>query len=184
MATAATGVILPREADVRDAMTCHEERQSSIAVAPEVLFDHLDDPAQFGRHMAKPSLMMLGGSMSYVLDSAGGRAVGSRITMTGSVMGFKLAVDEVVVVHAPPREKVWETVGSPQLIVLRAYRMGFRITHELLGSNLVSFIDYVPSNGFGWLARIYARWCVDSIITDAETSFSSKKAQHPDDRTA
>lgn len=117
-----------------DAMTHREEMKSLIAATPKVLFDHLDDPAQFGRHMSKPSFMMMGGSMSYVLDAAGGRALGSRIAMSGSALGLKLTVDEVVVVYAPPHEKEWETVGSPRLIVMRAYRMGFRIEPGVRGS--------------------------------------------------
>ncbi len=157
-------------------MTRHEERTSQIAATPEVLFDHLDNPAKFGRHMSKPSLMMLGGSMSYVLDSAGGRALGSRITMTGGALGLKLTVDEVVVRYAPPHEKAWETVGSPRLVVLRAYRMGFRIEPGLSGSSLVAFIDYSPLPGLGWLARGYARWCIARIIRDAEAAFGSNAA--------
>lgn len=170
----ATGITTPREANTADAMTCHEERKALIAAPPAVLFDYLDDPARFGRHMTKPSLMMMGGSMSYALDSAGGRALGSKITMTGSMLGLKLAVDEVVITHAPPREKVWATVGSPRLIVLRGYRMGFRIAQHERGSNLVSFIDYAPSPGLGWLARAYARWCIARIIRDAETNFDTQ----------
>jgi len=176
MDMAATGIPLPTEADMSDAMTCHEERRSVIASSPEALFDHLDDPARFGRHMSKPSFMLLGGSMSYDLDSAGGRALGSRITMTGGALGLRLTVDEVVVVYAPPREKVWETVGSPQLVVLRAYRMGFRIEHDRRGSLLLAFIDYSPSPGLGRLARAYARWCIARIIRDAEANFGSNAA--------
>lgn len=156
-----------------DPLTCHEERKSLIASPPEALFDYLDDPSRFGRHMSTPSLMMLGGSMSYVFDSARGRALGAKISMTGGALGLKLTVDEVVVVHAPPREKVWETVGSPQLIVIRAYRMGFRIENDRRGSILQAFIDYSPSPGLGWLARVYARWCITRIIRDGEANFGS-----------
>lgn len=145
-----------------------EERKAPVAAAPEILFIRLDDPARFGRHMSKPSLMMLGGSMSYAPDAAGGRAVGSRIAMTGNVLGLKLAVDEVVVIRDPPREKVWETVGSPRLVVLRGYRMGFRLEPDDAGTTLYAFIDYAPSPGLGWLARAYARWCVAKIISDAQ----------------
>jgi hypothetical protein len=84
MDMAATDITLPKESNMSDAMTHREEMKSLIAATPKVLFDHLDDPAQFGRHMSKPSFMMMGGSMSYVLDAAGGRALGSRIAMSGS----------------------------------------------------------------------------------------------------
>lgn len=47
--------------------------------SPEALFDFLDDQAALASHMGKPSMMMLGGRMSYALDDSAGRAVGSRI---------------------------------------------------------------------------------------------------------
>lgn len=69
------------------------ETVTDIAASPETLFDFLDDQATLGSHMGKPSMMMLGGRMSYSLDDSAGRAVGSRISMRGSVLGLELTVD-------------------------------------------------------------------------------------------
>ncbi|MCY1745282.1 MULTISPECIES: hypothetical protein [Ensifer] len=41
------------------------ETVTDIAASPETLFDFLDDQATLGSHMGKPSMMMLGGRMSY-----------------------------------------------------------------------------------------------------------------------
>jgi hypothetical protein len=54
---------------------------AEVDASPEVLFEYLDDPRRIGTHMQRPSTMMLGGRMSYVLDAAAGRAVGSVIRM-------------------------------------------------------------------------------------------------------
>ncbi|WP_234841878.1 hypothetical protein [Sinorhizobium meliloti] len=55
-----------------------------------MLFDYLDDQASLGSHMQKPSMMMLGGRMSYEFDEARGRTVGSVIRMRGNILGLVL----------------------------------------------------------------------------------------------
>lgn len=67
-----------------------------VPAKSEVLFDYLDDPARLGAHMEKPSMMMMGGRMTYPFDEAKGRAIGSVITMGGNMLGMKLSVDEAV----------------------------------------------------------------------------------------
>jgi len=150
----------------------HEERSTLIGASPEVIFARLDDPARLGRHMAKPSLMMLGGAMTYELDKAKGQAVGSLIRMSGRAAGIKLSVEERVTERDPPWRKTWETVDRPRLAVMDWYRMGFTLSSEAEGTRLVAFIDYRPS---GWpllvglpIARAYAGWCLGQILRDAE----------------
>ena len=69
------------------------------------------------------------------------------------------------------RDKVWETVGAPRLLVIGAYSMGLKITSEARGSRLRVFIDYQLPEGWvtywlGWLfGRFYARWCVGQMLT-------------------
>jgi len=55
--------------------------------------------------MTKPSGMMLGGSMSCEVDERGGREVGSVIRMAGTILGLRLAVEEIVTERIPPRRK-------------------------------------------------------------------------------
>ncbi|KRD60882.1 SRPBCC family protein [Ensifer sp. Root278] len=153
------------------------ESVTGVAASPETLFDFLDDQAALGSHMGKPSMMMLGGRMSYSLDDSAGRAVGSRISMRGSVLGLELTVDEVIVEHRPPVSKVWETLGRPDLLVIGAYRMGFEIHGSGGGSRLRVFINYDdPATVAGriigpLLGRIYARWCVTRMARDATSRF-------------
>lgn len=116
--------------------------------SPEALFDFLDDQAALASHMGKPSMMMLGGRMSYALDDSAGRAVGSRISMRGSVLGLELTVDEVIVEHRPPVTKVWETLGRPDLLVIGAYRMGFEV-HGSGGGSPATGIHQLRRSGNG-----------------------------------
>lgn len=153
------------------------EAVADIAASPESLFEYLDDQASLGSHMQKPSMMMLGGRMSYTFDYTRGRAVGSIIGMQGNVLGLTLSVEEVVIEHQPPARKIWETKGHPDLLVIGPYRMGFEI--QALGghSRLRVFIDYdYPETPAGkllgpLLGPVYARWCVGRMAKDATSRF-------------
>ena len=160
-------------------MTFHftQEARSTIAAKADAVFDFLDDQASLGGHMAKPSAMMLGGSMHYIFDEGEGRIVGSIIRMDGKMLGLTLALQEEVTEHERPRRKVWQTVGMPHILVVGAYRMGFEIKADGIRSLLRVFIDYdLPTSRLGHFfgllfARPYARWCVSKMAEDAAMHF-------------
>jgi hypothetical protein len=162
----------------------HEQATALVGGSPEAVFAHLDDPRALGAHMNERSAMMMGGRMTYDLDTAHGQAVGSVIRMRGAMLGLALAVEEVVVERAPPVRKVWETRGPQRLVVIEAYRMGFEITPDGAGTRLLVFIDYsIPSTGLwrllGWLsARSYARWCVRQMSRSAVAHFGEAQSCH------
>lgn len=151
-----------------------------VRTDPGELFERLDDQTRLGAHMAKRSMMMMGGRMTYAFDAAKGRAVGSVIRMGGSFLGLSLDVEEVVTERDPPRRKVWETRGTPRMIVIAHYRMGFEIAPLAAGrSRLRVFIDYTrPTTLAGALlaplfAPVYARWCVKRMADDAAAHFGA-----------
>jgi hypothetical protein len=151
----------------------HHRSEAEVAVAPQHLFDWLDDPRRLASHMEKPSLMTAGSSMHFETDRGLGQAIGSHIRMFGRVLGIDLGLDEIVTLHEPPLRKTWETVGEPRLIVIGAYRMGFVISPTPNGSRLVVFIDYrLPAHGPArllglLLGRAYAGWCTRRMASDA-----------------
>lgn len=156
------------------------EALSEVRAQQQTLFDHLDDQTRLGEHMAKPSMMMLGGRMSYVFDEAKGRAAGSVIRVSGSFLGLMLAVEEVVTERVPPSRKTWETRGRPRLLVIADYRMGFEITSVAPERcQLRVFIEYnLPGTMLGsalgpLLAPLYARWCINRMADDAMDHFGS-----------
>lgn len=148
-----------------------------VGTSAEMLFDYLDDQASLESHMQKPSMMMLGGRMSYGFDDARGRAVGSVIRMQGKILGLVLSVEEVVTERQPPRRKAWETRGHPNLLVIGAYRMGFEINPSGQASRLRVYIDYDYPGTFAskllgpLFGPIYAHWCVDRMARDAARRF-------------
>jgi hypothetical protein len=110
--------------------------------------------------------------------------VGSRIRLSGRVLGVELSVEEVVVERNPPHRKVWETTGTPKLLVFGHYRMGFELSPQGSRSMLRVFIDYaVPEGGLSrWLGRVfgraYARWCTQQMVDDAVRHFETPPATH------
>lgn len=153
------------------------EARGAVAAPPEILFEHLDDPHRLSSHMERRSMAMMGSTMVLDTDALGGRAVGSVIRMRGRMLGIPLALEETVTGREPPWSKAWETNGEPQLVVIGAYRMGFRIAPAPGGSQLAVFIAYtLPSRRWqrvlGRLfAGSYARWCCERMLADAVARF-------------
>jgi hypothetical protein len=162
-----------------DPRRSHEESITDVAASPQALFDYLDDPRRLGSHMEKGSWRTAGASMAFELDGAQGRSVGSRIRLRGKVLGMSLELEEVVSEHAAPRRKAWRTVGTPRLLVIGPYAMGFDIAPVGHGSRLAVFIDYTPASSvvmraLPFLGRFYARWCVRRMTDDARRHFERR----------
>ena len=120
--------------------------------------------------------------METELDEGRGRKVGSRIRLSGRVFGVELSVEETVTERDPPRRKIWKTTGTPKLLVIGHYRMGFELSPQGNGSMLRVFIDYVlPDRGLTrWVGRLfgryYARWCTQQMVDDAVEHFKALSA--------
>jgi hypothetical protein len=159
----------------------HAESSASLTTPAAVAFALLDDHLRLSAHMTKRSWMMAGSRMSVETDAYGGKAVGSRIRLSGRILGIRLALEEVVTERTPPSHKIWETVGEPRLLVIGSYRMGFQITPTGEGCSLVVHIDYArPESGpQRWLGRLlgdaYARWCVRRMTRDARGHLASDR---------
>lgn len=157
----------------------HYESSSLVMAAPQVLFDHLDDPRNLASHMESGSAAMAGARMAIELDNMGGKAVGSVIRMRGRMLGIGLRLDEAVTQRRPPYLKAWKTIGEPRLLVIGCYRMGFRIEPSGTASRLTVFIDYdLPANLIGrmfgrLMAPAYARWCCQRMVEDAVRAFAN-----------
>jgi hypothetical protein len=160
-------------------LTHHHESSAIVAASVDRVFAHVDDHARLSSHMSESSWMMAGGRMAIEFDKGRGRELGSRIRLVGRVLGLELVVEEVVTERSPPRRKVWETTGSPRLLVIGHYRMGFELSARGNDSLLRVFIDYAlrekaPARWLGRLAGgYYARWCTQRIVEDAVRHFAS-----------
>ena len=70
------------------ALTRRCESTTDVQAEASVVFDYLDDHARLSAHMSERSWMMAGSRMALELDAAEGRAVGSRIRLSGQVLGI------------------------------------------------------------------------------------------------
>lgn len=161
----------------------HRYESTGVVHAPmDQVFAHLDDHTQLSAHMGESSWKLGGGRMGVQLDEGRGQVPGSRIQLSGRVFGLQLSVDEVVTEHDPPRRKVWETIGTPTLLVIGQYRMGFELSRQGEDSLLRVSIDYAlpvaaPARWLGrGFARYYARWCTQKMVDDAARHFATLDA--------
>lgn len=159
---------------------CHAESIALVRGQADQVFAYLDDPRALAAHMGESSMMMAGSSMSTEVVTGDGRAIGSTIRMSGSMLGISLSLDEVVRERQPPHSKNWETIGTPKLIIIGHYRMGFEVTPVGESSQVSVFIDYRrPASMLGYclgilLGGFYARWCTKQMTDDAVRYFNSK----------
>ena len=161
----------------------HDE-STALANAPvDRVFAYLDDPKALAAHMGESSMMMMGSRMSIDVDADGGRVIGSKIRMRGRMMGIPLSLEEVIIERQVPYKKAWKTIGTPNLLVIAHYRMGFELTPKGDSSLVRVFIDYsLPTNApRSWLGRllgdVYTRWCTKQMADDAARHFNSTMAE-------
>lgn len=160
-------------------MSSHFESVGEVTASAVELFDYLDDPRHLAAHMDRPSWMMAGGSMHLELDAAQARAPGARMRLAGGMLGMQLSLEEEVTERVAPMRKSWQTIGSPRLLIMSWYRMGFEVLPIAGGCRLRVFIDYElperrPDRWLGRLfARRYARWCTERMAGDAVRHFSA-----------
>jgi hypothetical protein len=154
-----------------------------VAAAPPELFACLDKHSQLSAHMTRRSWMMGGGRMEITTDDGRFQRLGSRLRLAGGAFGLRLFLEEEITDYRPPRKKVWRTIGSPRLLIIGHYRMGFEVTPVAAGSMLRVFLDYdLPESPFarllGWLlAPMYARWCVRNMILEGQKRFPAVSAR-------
>ncbi len=144
------------------------------------VFAHIDDHTRLSSHMSEPSWRTGWGRFQTRIDEGRGQRVGSRIRLSGRVLGIDLSVEEIVVERDPPHRKAWETTGAPRLLVIGHYRMGFELSAYGSGSLLGVFIEYaLPARAPArWLGRLfgqhYARWCTQQMVDDAVNHFDAQ----------
>ena len=155
------------------------ESTGYVQASMDQVFAHVDDHTRLSSHMRDPSWRTGWGRMETELDQGRGQKVGSRIRLSGRVFGVELSVEETVTERDPPRRKIWKTTGTPKLLVIGHYRMGFELSPQGNGSMLRVFIDYVlPDRGLTrWVGRLfgryYARWCTQQMVDDAVEHFKT-----------
>lgn len=160
-----------------------EESSVLLPVTAEAAFAWLDDFRRLSAHMERRSGMMMGSRMRIEIDEGGGRRVGSRVRMSGTMLGMHLALEEMVTLREPPLRKKWRTLDT-DLLVIGSYELGFALEPGGPSTRLRVRIDYdLPQRGLArWLGRLlgrrYARWCTERMARDAARHFALLDSAH------
>jgi hypothetical protein len=159
------------------------EARGDVEAPAEVVFAFLDDQENLSSHMRKPSGMMLGTTMTIIMEPDHTKRVGSRFGFTGRILGIPLKVDEIVTSRTPPFTKTWETTTEPTLWVIGKYGMGFELIPQGPRTELRVYIRYARPAAMlgkilGWLfGPSYARWCTRLMVDDAVRHFAQVIAE-------
>lgn len=151
-----------------------------INSTPDKVFAYMDNLGNTGMHMMESSSMMMGSKLHLEQLSQNATGLGSKYHWFGKMMGIKMDFTVVVTKWIAAKEKVWETAGEARMIILGWYRMRLMLSPEEGGTNTELSIDYTkPTNIFlkfiAWiLAPTYARWCVNSMLSDSKKHLEVK----------
>lgn len=99
------------------------ERQTIYQSPPEIVFRCLDSLGVTGMHMTQSSMMMMGSKLHLNFLTEQRTGPGTTYRWTGKMMGMRMDFTVQVTKWIAEKEKIWETVGKPQLIIYSWYRM-------------------------------------------------------------
>lgn len=148
-------------------------RTETYNATPERVFTTIDDLGVTGMHMTKSSMMMMGSKLHLKFLTTHHTGSGSRYRWTGTMMGLNMDFTVEVTKWIAGQEKVWETIGKPELIIYSWYRMMLVVLPAESGAAAKLSIAYEKPNGFFnrilafLLADWYCRWCLRKMLTDA-----------------
>lgn len=142
--------------------------------SPEKVFKCIDDLGVTGMHMTQSSAMMMGSKLKLEFLTENHSGLSSRYRWTGKMMGMRMDFTVEVTKWIPGEEKIWETIGTPKLIIYSWYRMRLLIKPKAEGAQAELSISYErPKRFFNKLlsfvfADWYCRWCLKKMLNDAE----------------
>lgn len=155
----------------------HFIESTIIQAPPEEVFKYIDDHEKYYSHVMSFS-KILGGNMNLEMDEQRGQAVGSRIRLAGKVFGKSLELEEVITKRQPPNTKVWETIGTPQFLIVGQYMYSVQIEPHNEGSTLTITFDSNPPLGSSLIRRLfsdfYSKQCAREMVKFVRTQFKNK----------
>ena len=159
-------------------------RSVTIEAPAERVFAYVDDIRNLARHMSESrSMPMMGSKLKLEIMTPEPTGVGAVYRYSGRMMGLTIDFSETVTKYVAGREKVWRTIGKPELLIIAGYEM--RVLAEPVSptsSRLTISIDYeLPRAGIwralGWaLAGAYSRWCLTSMVEGSKLDLERRGA--------
>ena len=147
-------------------------RSVTIEAPAERVFAYVDDIRNLARHMSEGrSMPMMGSKLKLEIMTPEPTGVGAVYPILRPDDGVDDRFFRDGHQYVAGREKVWRTIGEPQLLIIAGYEM--RVLVEPVSptsSRLTIGIDYeLPRASIGrllgWaLAASYSRWCLTNMI--------------------
>jgi hypothetical protein len=151
-----------------------------IHSSPENVFAYMDNLGNTGMHMMENSAMMMGSKLELKQLSENATGLHSKFHWFGKIMGFKMDFTVLVTKWIKDKEKIWETVGTAKMIILKWYQMRLVISPEGQNTKAELSIAYtMPDNIFFrfisfFLAPWYANWCLKNMLHDSKINLEKK----------
>lgn len=152
----------------------------TIRAPVEAVFAYLDDTRAIGKHMMSRSMPMMGGRMDYDFITPNPTGVGATYRGGGSVLGMRMEFTCEVSEWKKNERKVWRTVGTPRLLIIGPYEMGFTVADGTDATTVDVWISYELPRSIGGrvlgalLATSYARWCARSVAEGAKRELEAR----------
>ncbi|MBN8836175.1 MAG: SRPBCC family protein [Sphingobacteriia bacterium] len=151
-----------------------------LNASPEKVFTCIDDLGITGMHMTQSSAMMMGSKLKLEFLTENHTGLGSSYRWTGRMMAISMDFTVVVTKWIPNEEKIWETTGTPKLIIYSWYKMHLFVKPILNGTQAELSISYEKPKGFFnkllsfFFADWYCRWCLKNMLNDAKKTLEGE----------
>lgn len=160
------------------------KRSTTYPFQPDIVFQCLDNLGITGMHMTQSSMMMMGNKLNLKFLTEQHTGLGTRYQWTGRMMGFKMDFTVEVTKWIRGVEKIWETIGTPQLIIYSWYMMHLLLTQFPGGTSAELSISYERPRGFFYrllsflFAGWYCRWCLKHMLEDGKRILMKNAKEH------
>ncbi|MBI1780768.1 MAG: SRPBCC family protein [Sphingobacteriales bacterium] len=151
------------------------ERTEIFNAMPEQVFKCIDDLGVSGMHMTKSSMMMMGSKLNleYLTEKHAGP--GTKYRWMGKMMGMPMDFTVEVTKWIAGKEKIWETIDNPKMIIYSWHQMHL-ITTPMYnnGTEAELSISYEKPKGFFYkilsflFADWYCNWCLNRMLDDVK----------------
>jgi hypothetical protein len=158
-------------------------RTETYNSTPEKVFLCLDDLGVTGMHMTKSSMPMMGGKLNLEFITPHHSGLGSKYRWTGNVMWMEMDFTVEVTKWISGKEKTWETIGDPKVIIYSWYRMYLKISEDCNITTAELSISYEKPKG--WFNKVicfllgdwYCRWCLKHMLGECKISVEGNEVK-------
>lgn len=152
----------------------------TINATTETVFRYIDNINNTGWHMMKRSMPLMGSKLNLEILSENKSRPGAIYRWYGKILGLTIDFSETVTKWVPNKEKAWQTIGVPKIIIMSNYEMRFLVEPFGEKTRLIFEINYdLPRSPFwkfigflldGW----YSRWCLKNMIKGAKDNLERR----------